>query len=119
MTHIQLLTLAPNAVQFCWPAMSKASLCIQGAVAVEGEGHLWRPSRRASTTAAQDAPASASVQPAQTTQSATITESPAGSQDSRAAGVSLLQLCGTLCSYCVVIFTNCSCCVYFQAHAKQ
>ncbi len=29
-------------------------------------------------------------------------DSPAGSQDSRTAGVFLLQLCGTLFSYCVV-----------------
>jgi len=63
---------------------------------------LWRPSRRASAAAAQDAPASVSVQPAQTTQSATMDDSPAGSQDSRTAGVFLLQLCGTLFSYCVV-----------------
>lgn len=68
-------------------ACFRSSLHVQGAVAVEGEGHLWRPSRRGSTTAAQDAPASASVQPAQTTQSSPMDESPAGSQDSSAAGV--------------------------------
>ncbi|DBB16646.1 TPA: hypothetical protein ACH3X3_014900 [Trebouxia sp. C0006] len=67
-------------------ACFRSSLHIQGAVAVEGEGHLWRPSRRASAAAAQDAPASVSVQPAQTTQSATMDDSPAGSQDSRTAG---------------------------------
>lgn len=67
-------------------ACFRSSLHVQGAVAVEGEGHLWRPSRRTSAAAAQDAPASVSVQPAQTTQSATMDESPASSQDSRAAG---------------------------------
>ncbi|DBA99922.1 TPA: hypothetical protein ACH3X1_013804 [Trebouxia sp. C0004] len=66
-------------------ACFRSSLHVQGAVAVEGEGHLWRPSRRASTAAAQDAPASPSVQPAQTTQSLAMDESP-GSQNSRAAG---------------------------------
>ncbi len=46
-------------------------------------------------------------------------DSPAGRQDSKAAGVFLLQLCGTLSSYCVVHFTGCSCCANIQAHIKR
>ncbi len=108
MSHIQLPTLAPCSVHFCWPAVSLSSLWVQGAVAVEGEGHLWRPSRRGSTAAAQDAPASASVQPAQTTPSSTIDESPAGSQDTRAAGL----FCCNSVAHCPATVL----CIFWAAH---
>ena len=82
----------------CCISHTACPICVQGAVAVEGEGHLWRPSRWGSTAAPPATPASSSVEPAQPTASSASEVSPSHSQDNRPAGTLLLLICKSPCT---------------------
>ena len=63
----------------------------QGAVAVEGEGHLWRPSRRGSNAPAS--PVSISEEPAESANSGLASEEASSyQQNSDNTGVYMLAL---------------------------
>lgn len=86
-----------NCIRLLYQLHTPLCICMQGAVAVEGEGHLWRPSRRGSTAAAPAAPASPPVESAQSTASSALEVSPRYSLDNRPAGALLRHICKTSC----------------------